>query len=1238
MNKSKNLSLFLSNSSSTYYINTDLEGLFTYTNAFFLKIFGFDPKIILTQSLAEIIHPEDLDIYQDSVMECLAHPGKTVCSDLRIPRRDGSLFWVRWEFGALLDDSNHVAGIQALGNDMTERKRAELERNEAEYSLHLLLNNTNEGFLLVNTELDVVTFNHSAHLLFQRFYGVPLKRGLPLMMFEEKEQFDFVETLMQEALNGKQQERQIRKSIEGKDFIFSVNYKPVLKDDSVKGIILTYRNITKKVLAEEKLIANERYFRALIENSADAIVIINKEEKVTDISSSAHRILGYEISDLIGKTAKDIIHPADLSRSRALFLDTLNEYDAIRTTELRIIDVKGNIKWVFVTLNNLLHEPSIAGVVINFNDITQRKNAESALLVSEEKYRFLFFANPQPMWIYDQSTYEFIEVNTAAVKHYGYSREEFFNMTILDIRPEEDIPELRKRLQSVVQTPPGPSSAKRIWRHIRKSGEIIFVEIKSHAVDYNGRKAFLVSVNDLTNMVKAELELVRSNERFSYAVKATTEAIWEWDLLSGEYFIGNAFTNISGWPVTAFHTYEDLQPYYHPDDRNEAIHTISSSLEDPGVESFSHEFRFRQDNGEYLYLAESAWIIRNDEGKAIKVVGSMKDITKTKQYEQELLLSKERFELAGKATSDAIWDADLRNDTIHWGEGFETLFGYQVEKGNQSSNTWIDHVHPDDRERVLRMHYNVVHNQPTEKFWQDEYRFIRADGTVAHVLDKGIIIRDDSGKAFRIIGAMQDITHRKEAEEKLQRERFLLRTMIDHLPDYINVKSRSGKLIISNEANVKLIGAEREQEILGKTVFDFLDPDTAERIANTDQRIMSSGVQEVNQEEIFITPQKDKRWLLTSRVPLKNESDQVIGIVGISRDITEKKAIEESLRKSLDQFAILSNATNDAIWDWDLQSNRVTWNKATTKLFGYEHLESGTDAQWWVDGIHPQDRFRVERDINRHIKKGIKNWQSEYRFRCVDGTYKYVLDRGYLLLNENNKPYRMIGAMIDLTERKILEEELAAQKVNRQRHITEATIQAQEKERAEIGRELHDNINQILTTTKLYLDMAINEEAIREELLVKCHKNVSVSIEEIRKLSRSLVPPSLGDIGIKEALGEMVTELNLTQRLKIRLRTSGLSKMNIPANSKLMIYRIVQEQINNILKHSGASEAEIRLSVSGNWLQLNIADNGVGFDLQKRKKGVGLNNITSRAELHNGHIEIVSSPGNGCILKVSIPV
>ena len=128
-----------------------------------------------------------------------------------------------------------------------------------------------------------------------------------------------------------------------------------------------------------------------------------------------------------------------------------------------------------------------------------------------------------------------------------------------------------------------------------------------------------------------------------------------------------------------------------------------------------------------------------------------------------------------------------------------------------------------------------------------------------------------------------------------------------------------------------------------------------------------------------------------------------------------------------------------------------------------------------------------------------------------------------MLLNNENKPYRMIGAMMDITERKKLEAELAEQKLNKQREITEATIQAQEKERSELGKELHDNINQILSTTKLYIDMALTETDIREELLQKTYRNISSAIEEIRMLSKSLVPPSLGDIGLKEA----ITELNI---------------------------------------------------------------------------------------------------------------
>lgn len=490
-----------------------------------------------------------------------------------------------------------------------------------------------------------------------------------------------------------------------------------------------------------------------------------------------------------------------------------------------------------------------------------------------------------------------------------------------------------------------------------------------------------------------------------------------------------------------------------------------------------------------------------------------------------------------------------------------------------------------------------------------------------------------------------DATERKRAEnekleiqEKLARERYLLRTLIDHLPDSIYVKDTQSRFIITNRAELSLIGANSEEETIGKTVNYYLEDKSAAQHLHNDQKLLETGTALVNQEELVINKKGEMKWLLTTRVPLQEDDDRIIGLVGISRDITDRKNIEESLRLSNERFDIVSKATNDAIWDWDLRTEDMFWNESMFLLFGYKPSEISKTINWWEQHIHPDDRERVVSKVSRHIQNSIESWQDEYRFICADGSVKNVYDRGFILIDDEGKPYRMIGAMMDITERKKLQDELAAQSIARQRQVTEATIMAQEKERAEIGRELHDNINQILTTTKMYLDMALAEDEIREELMMKSHQNISSAIEEIRILSKSLVPPSLGDIGLKEAISEMINNLNLSQKIEIKLRTSGISSSVIPDKMQLMVFRIVQEQISNVLKHSKATEAEIKLAISKNELMVTITDNGVGFEPKKRMKGIGLMNITSRAEVHNGRVEISSSPGNGCTLKIAIPL
>lgn len=525
-----------------------------------------------------------------------------------------------------------------------------------------------------------------------------------------------------------------------------------------------------------------------------------------------------------------------------------------------------------------------------------------------------------------------------------------------------------------------------------------------------------------------------------------------------------------------------------------------------------------------------------------------------------------------------------------------------------------------------------------------ELRRLRSDGSIFWIRWEFQPLLE-KGKIVGFLGIGTDASERKRAEqdkrealEKLSRERYLLRTLIDHLPDSIYVKDRESRFIITNRAKLDLIGSESEDDTLGRKLTDYLDYQQASELIENDRLLFETGQAIVNKEEYLITKEGEKKWLLTTRVPLQEEDDKVIGLVGISRDITDRKKIEESLRMNIERFNIVSRATNDAIWDWDLVNNTVFWNDAVSLLFGFPREETLNNSDWWETNLHEDDRERVLLRVHQHIDEGIESWQDEYRFVCKDGSIKWVYDRGFILFDENHKPYRMIGAMMDVTERKKLQDELAAQTIARQKVVTEATIMGQEKERAEIGRELHDNINQILTTTKMYLDMALAEKDISDELMIKSHENISSAIEEIRSLSKSLVPPSLGDIGLKAAISEMIENLNISQKINIKFRTNGITKVQIPGNVQLMVFRIVQEQISNIIKHSKAQDAEIKLAAANDELRIVISDNGIGFDPRKRVKGIGLMNITSRAEVHNGLVDISSAPGHGCTLKISIPL
>lgn len=258
------------------------------------------------------------------------------------------------------------------------------------------------------------------------------------------------------------------------------------------------------------------------------------------------------------------------------------------------------------------------------------------------------------------------------------------------------------------------------------------------------------------------------------------------------------------------------------------------------------------------------------------------------------------------------------------------------------------------------------------------------------------------------------------------------------------------------------------------------------------------------------------------------------------------------------------------------------------------------------------------------------NISEEYAVSIIKaGAHDYILKDNLQLL-----PVAIVNSLKKIETDIIIEKE----KEQQVKAKTGAVITAQEKERSHMGNELLENINQILAASNLYIDCAISDEVKRMEFMLKSKKYILIAIDEIKKLSKIIMPPTIGDIGMIDSLDNLLQTSSPDKKLNFETEWNSFDEESTSAEIKLSIYRIVQEQLNNILKHSQAKNAWFSLHQSGGYIDLVIKDNGIGFNPTENTSHVGLQNISTRAEMHDGAMTLESAPGKGCILSVRFPV
>lgn len=496
------------------------------------------------------------------------------------------------------------------------------------------------------------------------------------------------------------------------------------------------------------------------------------------------------------------------------------------------------------------------------------KRNMSRLELSQKAYMRMFRENPQPMWIFSTKDFRFLEVNDAAIRLYGYSREEFLQITILDIRPPDDIPRVKENSQ---EAGTGTITSGQ-WRHYKKDGTLMYVRVEAFSTNYDKHPAEVVSIFDITEKYMAEEALIKQEELLQTMINSTENMVWAVNSQLQYIAFNNAFRHNS----LLLNGINQPSPFWEEYYRK-CLNGEKQLLEyeTPGI------------NGDWKYAEISLEPIIHQE-KIMGVAGLARNVTERKEHELTLKKALERYDLLSLATNDAVWDYDLASNVINWNDKMQQVFEFEGMEADVSY--WQERIHPGDRERVINSITEAISNR--EHRWQDEYRMFGMKGQYRHVISRGYIMYNEKGEPFRLIGALQDIEDKVRQQEEIRK--LSLIASMTHNP--VIISDPEARIEWVNKSFEDLSGYTLE-EVKGLHPSSFLHgPETRKETMLEIQEKLSSS-QPCVVEILNYDSDGEPYWVLMDITPVVDASGKLEHLIIIQTDITEKKKFVQQLEE-----------------------------------------------------------------------------------------------------------------------------------------------------------------------------------------------------------------------------------------------------------------------------------------------------------------------------------------------------
>lgn len=446
-------------------------------------------------------------------------------------------------------------------------------------------------------------------------------------------------------------------------------------------------------------------------------------------------------------------------------------------------------------------------------------------------------------------------------------------------------------------------------------------------------------------------------------------------------------------------------------------------------------------------------------------------------------------------------------------------------------------------------------------------------------------------------------------ETELNDRNGILRTLMESVTDLIYFKDLEGRYVEVNSGFCQFFGLS-QQQVIGKPDKSLYDEDLWKQINKSDIEVLKKKVPLVF-ELNFVS--KGKRHILeTVKAPLRDEQGEIIGIAGVTRDVTMKKLDEEALRTNQQLLTQSEKQSLSGSFKFNLENTSLYCSQQFLENLGLSGDEKIISLAEFLERIYGAEREIFEIELRRSINEQTEFYMEHRSMRQDDEEIIYC--KTHIIPDTKTKGI-YYGVMTN---------------VSKDRQLRKVILDIQEKERKNIASNLHDNLGQKLVAAKMFLSQS-DENSLP---LQRANKLINQSIEEIRSLSRSLSLHTIQGFGLKSAIEDVLSTFPVSLEIN---STLNFQEEDLNEEITTQVFRIIQEGITNILKYAEASVVEVSIERENNFLNLIISDNGVGFDPDLESKGIGIKNILERVARCNGFIEILSGK-KGTDLKIKLPI